>query len=371
MAKVTADRRRTGLESMSKTLGEILNTIMQIKQLKAEQAANEAVTRGMQSSSDPATQRANVLKNIADARANSESSGKGVLDSIFKKFNPNVPMFTGATKVEDLIAGRGIQGMFQDPLEKEYLQSRIDANKALANRRSGAGGASSIEFSRWQNIYIQSKALLKKAREEGDTAGMELYRGQMQFAEKQLNTMAGNQNNESPTLPSSPMPNAPFTPNQWLNTPRAQSRLDANNSGIEGPYPKAYTIPGTLPAVDYHLGERGIPVDAGNLPLIGGALKNMPNTGPVQNMVNGIPTVMGGASMPVMGPQLPQNFIPTVQGGARSTWAPDDTVAKAFEPYIAKLDDDTKSKLQQILAEGDPQKTKTALERLKEKYGNL
>lgn len=159
MPVVRAERRTTGLEAMSKALGGVLESIQQIKMMRAEQAMQDAVLNAMRpqpsgvpagtgvmgrdpftgmTAGRPETQEermGRVAGAISQTRQQSyRPTGFGPLDAILGAFNPNVPLFVRPTAIENLYTNAAVREAFRDPMEDEYRRARLAHTQALTEK---------------------------------------------------------------------------------------------------------------------------------------------------------------------------------------------------------------------------------------------
>ncbi len=109
MPAVRAQRRTTGLEAMSKSLGKVLDTISEIKQHRGRQQLNAAV---MEAISQPGTpdERRTAATDAASGVRNQQGSS-GILGGIMSAFDPRVPTFVGTAPIEELLTGTMVRDL--------------------------------------------------------------------------------------------------------------------------------------------------------------------------------------------------------------------------------------------------------------------
>jgi len=112
MPVVRAAKKTTGLESMSKALSEVLDTITQIKQYRGQQAMNQAALQAMAGAGTREDKIAAGHQAVTDTREQSQTS-QGLLQDIMSAFDPRVPSYVGNAPIEALLTGEAVRGMLR------------------------------------------------------------------------------------------------------------------------------------------------------------------------------------------------------------------------------------------------------------------
>lgn len=129
-------RGESDLEAFSNAASGLLQTIMQVKQIRRQREIKTGLMQIMSAGGDPQTQQAQIAQ-LLSGYQNRQQSGGGALQRLFSTVNPMTPAAVGTSGLENAIMGQMTQTAM-DPmmgLKQRYMESQIGATDALTAER--------------------------------------------------------------------------------------------------------------------------------------------------------------------------------------------------------------------------------------------
>lgn len=118
MAIIQLPRQETSLESLSKTVAGLLDTVTQLKIQQGNRRKNQVVMDVIARGGTP-EDMASALNSLEQSQGS-----QGIIQNILGTFNPNKPIYMGQSTAEKALQSGYVSRAFEDPMVKRYRHAR-------------------------------------------------------------------------------------------------------------------------------------------------------------------------------------------------------------------------------------------------------